>query len=65
MKSGKLLLLIAGLGIVIVLAALLIKLIGGVVSLVSGAFNALLGLFVILALALIVIWMFRYASKHK
>ncbi len=65
MKSGKLLLLIAGLGIVIVLAVLLIKLIGGVVSLVSGAFNALLGLFVILALVLIVIWMFRYASKHK
>ena len=48
--------------IVVVLSGTLI---GGAVSLVSGAFNAILGLAVIVALILIVAWMFAYARKHK
>lgn len=45
--------------------AVLVKLIGGAVSLVTSLFQLILGLAVILALAALVVWMFRYASKRK
>lgn len=45
--------------------AVLVKLIGGAVSLVTSLFQLILGLAIILALAALVVWMFRYASKRK
>ncbi len=41
------------------------KLISGAISLVSGLLNTLLGLAVIIALIVIVVWMLKYAAKHK
>lgn len=32
---------------------------------IAGAFNAILGIFVVIALILIVVWMFAYARKHR
>jgi Ca2+/Na+ antiporter len=57
----------------LILAALLIiggiilavKLISGAFALLSGALDTILGIVLILALAAIVIWMFRYAAKNK
>ena len=42
-----------------------IKLISGAISLVSGLFNTILGLAVIVALIVIVIWMLRFAAKNR
>jgi len=42
-----------------------IKLISGAVSIVSGLFNAILGVAVIVALIIIVVWMLRYAAKNR
>ena len=51
---------------VLALAAVLVmKLLSGAVTIVTGAFNAVLGIGVLLALVLIVLWMFSYAKKHK
>ncbi len=41
----------------------LVKLVSGAVSLVSGLANTILGILVIVALVLIVLWMFSYAKK--
>jgi len=41
------------------------KLLSGAISLVSGLLNTLLGLAVIIALIVIVVWMLKYAAKHK
>ena len=45
--------------------ALIIKLISGAVLVITGAFNAVLGLIVIAALIVIVVWMFSYAKKNR
>ena len=51
---------------VLALAAVLVmKLLSGAVTIVTGAFNAVLGIGVLLALVLIVLCMFSYAKKHK
>lgn len=42
-----------------------IKLISGAISIVSGLFNAILGVAVIVALIIIVVWMLRYAAKNR
>ena len=44
---------------------LVFKLLSGAVTVVTGAFNAVLGLGVLLVLVIIVLWMFSYARKHK
>ena len=66
MKKGK------NIIVILVAAALLIgviilaaKLISGSVRLVSGAFNAVLGIIFIFALVVIVVWMFLYAAKKR
>ncbi len=41
----------------------LVKLVSGAVSLVSGLANTILGILVVVALVLIVLWMFSYAKK--
>ena len=50
--------------VALALVVLLIRVVSGAFSLLSGAVNAVLGVAVVLALVIIVIWMFRYASKH-
>ena len=65
MKLGKILPVVL-LGLLAILAFVLVaKLIAGAASIITGAFNAILGLVVIIALVIIVVWMFRYARKHK
>ena len=49
--------------VVITGIVLIVKLITGAFSLVSGLANAVLGILVVIALVLIVLWMFRYAKK--
>ena len=48
----------------VLLVVVLVKLLSGAVTIVSGAFNTILGIVVILALLFIVAWMFSYA-KHN
>lgn len=65
MKLGKILPVVL-LGLLAILAVVLVaKLIAGAASIITGAFNAILGLVVIIALVINVVWMFRYARKHK
>ena len=44
---------------------LAVKLISAAASVANGLLNTILGILVILALVVIVIWMFRYAGKHR
>ena len=65
MKLGKILpVLLVGL-LAIVVVVLVAKLFAGAASIITGAFNAILGLVVIIALVIIVVWMFGYAKKHR
>ena len=57
--------LLIGLGLVAALLVLILLAGKFILTFISGAFNAILGVFVILALIVIVIWMFSYAKKHK
>ncbi|MBQ6465682.1 MAG: hypothetical protein IJJ43_05390 [Oscillospiraceae bacterium] len=53
------------LAVVIFIGMLAVKLISGAVTLVSGLFNTILGILLILGLIALVIWMFAYAKKKK
>ena len=53
------------LAVVICIGMLAVKLISGAVTLVSGLFNTVLGVLLILGLIALVIWMFAYAGKKK
>ena len=48
----------------VLLVVVLVKLLSGAVTIVSGAFNTILGIVVILALLFIVAWMFSYAKYN-
>ena len=61
----KIILVILLLAVLVLATVLVIKLFSGAVTIVTGAFNAVLGIGVLLALVLIVLWMFSYAKKHK
>ena len=50
---------------VIGLLVLLVKIVSGAVALVGGLFNVILGVVVVVAMVLIVLWMFSYAKKHR
>ena len=50
--------------VVIGAIVLVVKLIGGAITIISGLFNVILGVLVILAVAALVIWMFKYAARH-
>ncbi len=63
MDTRKLLCILAA-AVAIALIVLLIKVVTGAFALLSGAFNAVLGVAVVIALIVIVVWMFRYASRH-
>lgn len=62
---GKLLAVALVLAVGIGAVVLVIKLVSGAFSLIGGLLDAVLGIAVLIALAAIVIWMFRYAKKHK
>lgn len=53
---------IIALALLIAAVAFVVRLIGG---LVTGAFNLVLGIVVVVALVAIVAWMFWYAARHK
>ena len=65
MKIGKLLPVILVCLLAVFAVILVEKLIAGAASIITGAFNAILGLVVIIALVIIVVWMFSYARKHR
>lgn len=65
MKISKLLPVILVCLLAVFAVVLVAKLIAGAASIITGTFNAILGLVVIIALVIIVIWMFSYARKHK
>ena len=44
---------------------LLVKVVSGAFALLSGALNAVIGVAVVIALIVIVIWMFRFAKKNQ
>ena len=57
--------LVVLLAVVVFVGMLAVKLISGAVTLVSGLFNTVLGVLLILGLIALVIWMFAYAGKKK
>ena len=63
MNKKSILAVVAGL-IALALIVLLIRVVSGAFTLLGSAVNAVLGIVVVLALVVIVIWMFRYANKH-
>ena len=63
MDNKKLVYAILTAAVAIALIVLLVKVVTGAFSLLSGAVNAVLGIVVVLALVVIVVWMFRYAKK--
>ena len=64
MDSKRLLAAAAVAAVVIGLIVLLVKIVSGAFALLSGAVNAVLGLAVVAAMVVIVVWMFRYARKQ-
>lgn len=65
MKTGKILGIIIAAAVAIALIGLVIKVVSGLFGLIGGLINAVLGIAVLVALAAIVIWMFRYAAKNN
>ena len=61
---GKYILYALAAAVVIGAIVLVVKLIGGAITIISGLFNVVLGVLVILAVAALVIWMFKYAARH-
>ncbi len=64
MNNKKLVYALIVAAVAIALLVLLIRIVSGAVSVVSSGFNAVLGLAVVIALVIIVIWMFAYAKRH-
>ena len=61
MNSKKLVYAILTAAVAIALVVLLVKIVSGAFGLLSGAVNAVLGIVVVAALVMIVLWMFSYA----
>ncbi|MBO5497752.1 MAG: hypothetical protein J5967_10155 [Oscillospiraceae bacterium] len=64
MNSKKLVYAILAAAVAIALVVLLVKIVSGAFGLLSGAVNAVLGIAVVAALVIIVVWMFAYAKRH-
>ena len=64
MNGKKLVYAILAAAAAIALAVLLGKIVSGAFGLLSGAVNAVLGIAVVAALVVIVVWMFAYARRH-
>ena len=65
MNKNKIISIVIALAVAVGVHVLAAKLISGAISIVSGAFNAVLGIIVIFALVVIVVWMFLYAAKKR
>ena len=65
MNKNKIISIVIALAVAVGVFILAAKLISGAISIVSGAFNAVLGIIVIFALVVIVVWMFLYAAKKR
>ena len=61
----KILLIALAVFVAVGATSLIFKLLSGAVGIIAGAINAVLGLAVIVALILIVVWMFSYARRNK
>lgn len=61
-RLTKLVIGIIALALVIAAVVFVVRLVGG---LITGAFNLVLGIVVVVALVAIVAWMFWYAAKNK
>lgn len=61
----KIAFLIFGVIAAIAVVAIILKLIAGAASIITGALNTVIALFVIIALIVIVVWMFSYARRHR
>ena len=61
----KIAFLLFGLVAAIAVIAIVLKLIAGAASIITGALNAVIALAVITALIIIVVWMFSYAKRHR
>ena len=64
MNSKKLVYAILTAAVAIALGVLLVKIVSGAFGLLSGAVNAVLGIVVVAALVMIVLWMFSYARRR-
>ena len=64
MNSKKLVYAILAAAVAIALVVLLVKIVSGAFGLLSGAVNAVLGIAVVAALVVIVIWMFAHAKRR-
>ncbi|MBQ7692775.1 MAG: hypothetical protein IJT29_04115 [Oscillospiraceae bacterium] len=64
MNSKKLVYAILTAAVAIALVVLLVKIVSGAFGLLSGAVNAVLGIVVVAALVMIVLWMFSYARRR-
>ena len=65
MNKNKIISIVIARAVAVGVLGLAAKLISGAISIVSGAFNAVLGIIVIFALVVIVVWMFLYAAKKR
>lgn len=65
MNKNKIISIVIALAVAVGVLVLAAKLISGAISIASGAFNAVLGIIVIFALVVIVVWMFLYAAKKR
>ena len=61
-QISRMVILTAAIGSLVVL---LVKLIQGTAGIVGSLFNTVLGIVVVLALVIIVVWMFAYAKKSR
>lgn len=61
-KLTKLVIGVIALALLIAVVVFVVRLVGG---LITGAFNLVLGIVVVVALVAIVAWMFWYAAKNK
>ena len=64
MNGKKLVYAILAAAAAIALAVLLGKIVSGAFGLLSGAVNAVLGIAVLAALVVLVVWMFAHARRH-
>ena len=64
MNGKKLVYAILAAAAAIALAVLLGKIVSGALGLLSGAVNAVLGIAVLAALVVLVVWMFAHARRH-
>ena len=61
----KIAFLIFGVIAAIAVVSIILKLIACAASIITGALNTVIAFFVIIALIVIVVWMFSYARHHR